>query len=290
MTNFNLHSLANFSRDEINSWIAEGMQKVSQKMGIDVIVLEEMIKNQSAVIAERAKHQTIDINTLERQILRQNIIADYFHEFEDAKKERTAIVVLGQIASGKTSFCKSLLENDHAFVVDSDFIKQGYGNMAGLSAEFDNGRGTDQIHEEASMLAKQVLAQAASEGYNLVIPKTGIEYSSIEKILTNLKQNGYYVGLAYVDLPIKKCVERNFYRYIDEMLNGTPCRLIPFKTIEMIDDKPFKTFSKFLIERDRGLVDDFVALSNDVAHGEQMKQISLDEVLEFAHQNSKKAE
>ena len=79
MTNFNLHSLANFSRDEINSWIFEGMNKVSEKMGIDVVILEEMIKSQSAEIAERAKHQTIEINTPERQLLRQKIIADYFH-------------------------------------------------------------------------------------------------------------------------------------------------------------------------------------------------------------------
>lgn len=281
MVNFKLHSLQNFSEEEVDAWIDDGMKKVAEKMNIDVQTLQEMIRLQSEEIESRAKFPTIDINTDERKELRSQIVEDYFEEFADAKKDKTAIVVLGQIASGKSSFCKSLLENDHAFVVDVDYIKQGYGTMPGLMFEFDNGKGTTQIHEEASMLSKQIISLASDHGYNLVIPKTGVNYYSIEKILTDLKSKGYFVGLAYVDLPIKKCIERNFYRYVNEYLSGKPSRLIPFQDIKEINDNPFLTFVRFLKNKQSGLVDSFVAMSNDVAPGMPMESIPLESIMQF---------
>ena len=256
----------------------------AQKMNIDEMEFERLVKEQYKEIDERAKFPTIEINTEEREALRNQIIADYFNEFSGAKKENTAIIVLGQIASGKSTFCKSLLENDHAFVVDSDFIKQGYGSMRGLKDDFDNGKGTTQVHEEASMLSKKIISLASEYGYNLVIPKTGVNYNSIENIVKNLKSKNYYVGMAYVDLPIKKCIQRNYDRYLNEMLSGSPSRLIPFEDIKAIDDNPFKTFARFLMNRD-GLVNDFVAFSNDVGSGEAMKQISTEEIIQFVIEN-----
>ncbi len=282
MVNFKLHSLKNFSEQEINSWIDAGLKTVADKLGIDVTTLQQMIELQLQEIDERAKFPTIDIKTPEREELRKQIISDYFDEFADSKKDHTAIVVLGQIASGKSSFCKNLIANDHAFVVDVDYIKQGYGTMPGLMFEFDAGKGTTQIHEEASMLSKQIIAMASEQGYNLVIPKTGVNYYSIESILKKLKEKGYFVGLAYVDLPIQKCIERNYYRFMDEYLSGKPSRLIPYQDIKNIDDNPFLTFARFLKTKENGLVDSFVAMSNDVEPGAPMQSIPLEDIMQFS--------
>ena len=113
----------------------------------------------------------------------------------------------------------------------------------------------------------------------------------IKKIIQEafvLKQNGYYVAMVYIDLPIEKCIERNYFRFADEIASGIPSRLIPFDAIERIDDKPFSTFARFLTEKDKGLVDDFIALSNDVEMGSQMESIPLEDILNFYAEQTKK--
>lgn len=284
MIDFKLHSLSNFSNEQIQQWISAGIAKIASITEMPVEQFEQLISMQNAEIARRAQYPTLDIDTPERTALRQQIIQDYFDCFQDAHKDKVAAVVLGQIASGKTSYCKQLMFNSNAFVVDVDYIKQGYQTMDGLRADFDEGKGTDQIHEEASMLSKQVLSMASKQGYNLIIPKTGINYNSIEKIVKDLKQNGYYVAMVYIDLPIEKCIERNYFRFADEIMSGVPSRLIPFDAIERIDDKPFLTFARFLKEKDRGLVDNFLALSNDVEMGHSMEPIALDDIMSFYSQ------
>lgn len=283
MEQLDKHSLKNFTPSQIESWVKTGKIQVAQAMNIGLEELDSFIDTQEAIVAERKQHPTLDIDTPERQALRDQIIKDYFECFKDVKKEKSAIIVLGQIASGKSSFCKSFVGTGEAFVVDVDFIKQGFGTMKGLQDDFDNGKGTDQVHEEASMLAKKVISLASDEGYNLVLPKTGIEFSSIKKIVDQLKSKGYYIGLCYIDLPIEKCVERNFYRFVDEVASGKPSRLVPFSTIKYIDDKPFNTFVWFLDHNENNLIDDFVALSNDVAPGSDFEPISLEDILAYAH-------
>lgn len=282
MERLDKHSLSNFTPAEIEAWVKNGKIQVANAMNIGLDDLDSFIDTQEAIVAERKQHPTLDINTPERLELREQIIQDYFSCFEGVKKEKTAIIVLGQIASGKSSFCKSFVGTNEAFVVDVDFIKQGFGAMRGLQDDFDNGKGTDQVHEEASMLAKKVIALASDEGYNLVLPKTGIEFSSIKKIVDGLKSKGYYIGLCYIDLPIEKCVERNFYRFVDEIAMGKPSRLVPFSTIKYIDDKPFNTFVWFLEHNENHLIDNFVALSNDVAPGADFEPIALDDIRAYS--------
>ena len=288
MIDFKLHSLSHFSNDQIQSWISAGISKIASITEMPVEQFQQLIEMQNAEIARRAKSPTLDINTPERIALREKIKKDYFDCFKTAKKDKVAAVVLGQIASGKSSYCKQLMFNSDAFVVDVDYIKQGYQSMDGLRADFDEGKGTDQIHEEASLLSKQVLSEASKQGFNLIIPKTGINYHSIEKIVKELKQNGYYVAMVYIDLPIEKCIERNYFRFADEISSGIPSRLIPFDAIERIDDKPFSTFAKFLTEKDKGMIDDFIALSNDVEWGQPMENIPLSDILAFYSEQNKK--
>ena len=286
---FRLHSISSFSRDEIQNWFESAMVEVANTIGVSTQDLQDLVLTQYAEVDERAKHPTIDINTPERQALRDKIISDYFDCFKSSEKSKVAVIVLGQIASGKSSFYKTLVNGNNAFVVDSDYIKQGYKGMEGLSRDFDDGKGTTQVHEEASMLSKKIISLASKEGYNLVIPKTGVSYGSIESIAKGLKQNGYYTILSYVDLPIKKCIERNIYRYMEELLTGKPSRLVPLEDIIFIDDKPFKTFIKFLNERENGLIDEFYAYSNDVLPNSPMKSIDIEKIKEVTISTKQKS-
>ncbi len=280
MVDFKKHSLKNYTYDDVNEWLSEGLNNVAQIMNIDKEQLKARISEQEGEIAKRKLHPTIDDHSDERKALRLSILADYIDLYQDARKDRRAVIVLGQIASGKTSYCKILENGGENAIVDVDFIKQGHGFMQALKSDFDNGRGTDMIHEEASMLAKEYLNLMSNFGYNLVIPKAGTEFSSIDKIARLLKSKGYNIMLCYIDLPIKKCVERNFYRFIYELKQGVPSRLVPFNVIENIDDKPFKTFSKFLMEHSP-YIDQYSAFSNDVEQGEEMIPIDINDILDY---------
>ncbi len=287
MNNLEKHSLKNYSIEELRGFLDEGVENVAKIMGMNREGLSEFINKQEETIRERAKNETIFDNSEERIMLRKKIVGEYFDYFNNVDKNHHAIIVLGQIASGKSSYCKMIAERTNTMIVDADYIKQGHDWMDGLKKDFDNGKGTDMIHEEASMLAKKIIAGASQEGFNLVIPKTGIESSSIERIVSSLKQNNYHVTLVYIDLSIEKCIERNYYRFIDEYKRGIPSRLVPFKTIAKIDDKPFKTFVKLVREQENNGIDKFLAYSNDVNSGENMRHLDLQEMLEFDLQDNK---
>lgn len=286
MIDFKKHSLKNFNDVQIDSWIQRGLKNVANMMNIDKDELERIINVQETEIAERKKRPTINDNSLERIYLRDKILRDYQELYQNARQDKKAVIVLGQIASGKSSLCKVLENSGENVIVDVDFIKQGHGSMAGLRFDFDDGLGTDMIHEEASMLSKRFLDNMSTFGYNLVIPKAGTNYSSIEKIARKLKTKGYEVQICYIDLPIEKCVERNYYRFVDESRNRVPSRLVPFNIIAMIDDNPFKTFTKFLLNHSP-YIDSYYAYSNDVSMGEEMVPIDLNEIIEYCNAQEK---
>ena len=286
MNELEKHSLKNYSEVKLKGFVENGVENVAKIMEMDRSSLSEFIRRQEEIIRERAKNETIYDNSIERIELRDKIVREYFNYFKDADKNKHAVIVLGQIASGKSSYCKRLSERTNAMVVDSDYIKQGHDTMDGLKKDFDNGKGTDMIHEEASMLAKRIINEAAAEGFNLILPKTGIESSSIQRIVNNLKNYNYHITLVYIDLSIEKCIERNYFRFIDEYKQGIPSRLVPFKTIAMIDDKPFKTFVKMVREQEFNGVDKFLAYSNNVNRGENMQSLDIDEMLEFDLQDN----
>lgn len=289
MVDFRKHSLKNYTYDDVKGWLSDGIENVARIMDVDKDELGEVISDYEHEIRERALHPTIKDSSEERRELRRGILADYINLYQDAGHDRRAIIVLGQIASGKSSFCKKLESGGDCAVVDVDFIKQGHGFMEGLKQDFDEGKGTDMVHEEASMLAKEYLNMMSNFGYNLVIPKSGTDYNSIEHIVELLKYKGYEVTLCYIDLPIKKCVERNFYRFIDEYRRGLQPRLIPFNVIKTIDDKPFKTFARFLSENSP-YVDRYAAYSNDVEQGEEMIPIDINEILDYIEHQEERSE
>ena len=280
------HSLKNYSEAKLKGFLSEGVAKVAEIMGMDKDSLTNFIKEQEEIIRERAKNETIFDNSIERIELREKIIREYFDYFKNTDKNHHAIIVLGQIASGKSSYCRKIAERTNTMIVDSDYIKQGHDSMDGLKMDFDYGKGTDMIHEEASMLAKKIINEAGGMGYNLILPKTGIDPLSIQKIVNNLKSFGYHITLVYIDLSIEKCIERNYYRFIDEYRRGIPSRLVPFKTIAKIDDKPFKTFVKMVREQEFNGIDKFLAYSNNVGINENMVSLSIDEMLKFDLQDN----
>ena len=85
---------------------------------------------------------------------------------------RTATIVLGPPASGKSSLAEKIATDIKAAIVDPDDAKI-------FMAEYDGGLGAAAVHEESSHLTfglgdnKGVAYEIIKEGFNVVIPKVG---------------------------------------------------------------------------------------------------------------------
>lgn len=171
-----------------------------------------------------------------------------------AKKERVAHIVLGPPAAGKSSaIADPLADTFGAKIIDSDDIKA-------MLPEYDNGRGANAVHEESSLIADSVLAHAAQQGDNIVLPLVGKTLTNLRERVQSLRQQGYSVFLHHVDLPLNKAVRRGVERYQN---SG---RLVAVDFIAGIGNKPLKNFEKIIKE---GEINGWSKWSNDVEKGQR---------------------
>ena len=105
---------------------------------------------------------------------------------------RTATIVLGPPASGKSSLAEKIATDIKAAIVDPDDAKI-------FMAEYDGGLGAAAVHEESSHLTfglgdnKGVAYEIIKEGFNVVIPKVGAKPGSIRGLITDFIDLGYDV-------------------------------------------------------------------------------------------------
>jgi N12 class adenine-specific DNA methylase len=141
---------------------------------------------------------------------------------------RHAIIVLGPPASGKSSISEPLARRYKAALVDADEAKK-------VIPEYENGVGTQAVHEESSELAKDVFFNLGIEGANLILPKVGHNAETIRKSIENLKAAGYTVDIAHVAATPEISGRRNIKRFLD---TG---RLVDPNYIKEVGDKPRQT-------------------------------------------------
>lgn len=166
----------------------------------------------------RAVPATDKIDTPERHALRKKIQDNLYNkDIENRKHDRDATIVLGLPASGKSyNLADPIVKEKGALEVDPDLAKSQL-------PEYNNGLGASAVHEESSMITRDVMAQALSNGDNIVWPRV----DSPEKVvqdLKNLKKLGYKVHIKMMDVDpaeaqksaIKRFIETN--RYLDPNL------------------------------------------------------------------------
>jgi predicted ABC-type ATPase len=206
----------------------------------------------------KAIPETIDINTPERQMLRQGII-DKFSMKGTEDKEKIVDIVLGLPASGKNAYiAKPLSEATNALLIDSDIYKKEL-------PEYNKGIGAEATHKESSdIIESSITEKAVSSGVNIVLPRLGKNYNTIKNLIEAFKEKGYTVNLHFVDLPTEKAVARAEQRYWE---GGN---FVDPDFIRKLDLTLLENYDRLKLEKG---VDSYGKYSTDVQKGEEAKLI-----------------
>lgn len=200
---------------------------------------------------------TVDINTPERNALRETIV-DYLYGKGAKNKNRKVDIVFGLSASGKSGVAEDLASEHGSLVIDSDQAKE-------LLPEFRGGIGANAVHQESSHIIDKkggVLRKALEVGDNVVLPLVGKNYDRIKTIANGFKEAGYDVTIHWVNLPVEKTVARSMGRFFSRG------RLVPEGVIRGYGLQPRQTFDRIKSERK---VNGYREISTDVPLGEQYK-------------------
>ncbi|EKO3541458.1 zeta toxin family protein [Vibrio fluvialis] len=166
---------------------------------------------------------------------------------------KKAIILLGLPASGKSTVAQVMSDMQGAYIIDSDFAKRKFPELA-----FPNG--AFWTHDESDDLTYLdgdcLFAFCANQDANMVLPKVGANKESIVSIYNTLKNLDYGVSLGLVWLEPKKALQRAIKRYQKSK------RYVPISKIISSGDAPMNVFNELVKELD---LDGYVYLSSDVA-------------------------
>lgn len=264
----------------------------------DEIVNSPIIKAKSAQLnkllgdidpeTKIGSNETININTPERQALRQEIAEEMVnrgalrivrdengkkHETYDVpvKKGYRAEIVIGRPAGGKSSvIVNRVSEHTNSRILDSDEVKKELpefkkygGDVAGL------------VHKESAdiILEKMIIPQfgkgGAHEGDNIVIPIVGKKPKAALRYLKMLKEAGYEVHLSYNDVSPINSMKRATSRYLEEG------RFLDPAYIQSIGDGPENTYKYFKEQAKTDPVhfDSFSRYNNNVEFGQPAEKV-----------------
>lgn len=124
-------------------------------------------------------------------------------------KDRTAVILIGPPAAGKSSVGEPLARKMSARIIDSDDVKK-------LIPEYEGGIGAKAVHEESYVLTNGFMRASMKRGENMVIPKVGNDPEQIGKMIDKLSGAGYKVNVVHTKVDPKEAYRRNVQRYLDQ--------------------------------------------------------------------------
>ena len=183
------------------------------------------------------------------------------------KKEKQAYIIIGLPASGKSGIAEKIADEYGAVILDSDYAKRKLPEFK------DNPAGATLVHDESDTLIfgydkkdkpdefKSLIEICHLNSYNIVIPKIGHDYNSINSLDKGLKLFGYDTHLILVSLDRRKATKRAVSRFVKTS------RYVPLSLIfDGYGNDPTLSFyrlkDKILIEK--SFIDTFGKISTDV--------------------------
>ncbi len=190
---------------------------------------------------------------------------------KEVKRDKTAIIITGPPASGKSKVASALADQYGAYLLDSDYAKRKFPEYN------DRNGGASYVHDESDTLifgeGYGVFEFCVFEGANIVIPAVGKTENSLDQVIKKIKLVDYTIHLVNVCLDRYDCLIRAVNRFED---TG---RYVPLSYIfDEVSNEPeriyFITKRKFKDRKD--IVSTFAQLSNDVPKGKNPYIIEAD--------------
>lgn len=166
-------------------------------------------------------------------------------------QDRQATIILGPPAAGKSTIADRIAQARGAAIIDGDEAKK-------TLPEYGDGVGAHAVHEEAQDIINMVLERAIDNGDNLVLPKVGKNLDSIERLISDLKEDGYRVGVINMTVPTDTAYVRMIGRFIE---TG---RLVNPDYFRGIGDSPTRTYEAL---KQKGGLDGYATIDNSGARG-----------------------
>jgi len=151
--------------------------------------------------------------TRERQLLHEEIKKEFF-KGKTPVENPVSYMMGGGPAAGKSTILNSGLESvpENAVLAAGDDIKK-------MLPEYIHGEPSDPnraafVHEESSWLAKQIMDEASSKGYNVILDGTGdSNMDKLKRKVERMSKGGQKVHGIYVTVDTEVAVQRNYARY-----------------------------------------------------------------------------
>ena len=121
---------------------------------------------------------------------------------------KRAVLVIGAPGSGKSTLALKIAMRERAGIVDADLVKEAL-------PEYDDGRGTQEVHRESAEIAHLVANEFILHGENFIWPRTGSTSASIRRIAETAKAHGYSVDLINVDVSEDEAARRVVKRFLE---------------------------------------------------------------------------
>lgn len=178
----------------------------------------------------------------------------------NVKKDRRLDIVIGLPGSGKSSALVDVISAEtKALVIDNDNIKK-------LIPEFNNGWGSDIVHEESKLIERRVFMNSLKAGKNVVIPKVGgSTRDMVDNYIIPAVAIGYTVNVHYVELSREKALSRMLNRFIDTGKYQNPAIMDKYVN----ENQGNLIEQTFIHLKDSGLMTGISHWNNDVKLGEK---------------------
>lgn len=151
--------------------------------------------------------------------------------------ERTAVIIIGLPASGKSGVAAKVSDYYDALLIDSDFAKRKF-------PEFGNINGASLVHKESKIIQDEILSAAIYQKVNIVLPIIGSQFDGVCETIQSFKKHKYKVRLILIELERVKATQRALCRFIETR------RYVPLSRI--LDDysnNPSLVFYKLLADK-----------------------------------------
>ncbi len=173
--------------------------------------------------------------------------AEGFAGSDGVAYQKTATILLGPPAAGKSTIAEELAITGRAAIIDSDEIKK-------TLPEYERGLGAARVHEESSELADRLEAVLRRQGANVMIPKVGGNPKSIRKVIDRFKAEGYSVRVVNMAVTADEAYRRMIGRFI------STGRIIPPDYVREVGETPSATFRTL---KEEGKADGYAEIDNN---------------------------
>ena len=169
-------SINDLSQEELNLLGYDGVLKYAEEHGMSAQMLFEQIKQLELEIQTMGA-RPFDMSQGSNLALFNEWTNKYIDFFNNnASYNKQAYIILGNIASGKSTFAKTIEQETGSIIIDPDRFKMGestkHGFFEGFTSLYHQPTDRERLQDPCSDACKQTLRNASDMGMNIIMPKS----------------------------------------------------------------------------------------------------------------------